>query len=108
MCALRSIQELCRAGAEAHASGNAVNADFLLHQAYAQAKGLGSPVLEAKILNTIAVFAMEKKRAKTAVPLLTQAREKVRARIGINNKLYKVISGNLLQAEVAAITENRV
>lgn len=106
MCALKSIQALCRAGAEAHAAGDSMNGDFLLHQAYSQAKGLHSPVLEAKILNTMAVFAIEGKRAKTAVPLLARAQAKVDARIGRNNKLYTVISNNLLQAEVAAIAES--
>ena len=103
MCALKVIQELCRAGAEAHAAGDTMNADFLLHQAYAQAKGLRSPVLEAKILNTMGVFKMEEKQPKDAVSLLTKARDKVEARIGKGNKLYKVISNNLLQAQVATI-----
>lgn len=106
MCALKSIQALCRAGAEAHAAGNPMNGEFLLRQAYSQAKGLHSPVLEAKILNTMAVFAMEGKRAKAALPLLAQARANVDARIGRNNKLYTVIANNLLQAEVAAIEES--
>ena len=106
MCALTSIRALCRAGAAAHAAGDRLNGDFLLHQAYSQARGLQSPVLEAKILNTMAVFAMEGRRPKAAIPLLTQAREKVYARIGRQNKLYSVISNNLLQAEVAAITES--
>jgi hypothetical protein len=105
MCALKTIQALCRAGAEAHAAGDIMNADFLLHQAYSQAKGLQSPVLEAKILNTMGVFKMEGKQAKAAISLLTTARDKVEARIGKSNKLYTVISNNLLQAEVATIME---
>lgn len=105
MCALKSIKALCKAGANAHAAGDPVNADFLLHQAYAQAKGLNSPVLEAKILNTMAVFAMEDKRSKAAIPLLVRALAKVDARIGRHNKLYSVISNNLLQAETAAAIE---
>lgn len=104
MCALKSIRALCRAGAEAHFAGNDVNAEFLLHQAYTQAKALNSPVLEAKILNTMAVFAMEGVRPKKAIPLLIKAMGKVDSRIGRKNKLYAVISSNLLQAEMAAIT----
>ena len=106
MCALKTIQALCRAGAEAHAAGDSLNADFLLYQAYTQAKGLHSPILEAKILNTMGTFKMEGKQARAAVPLLTKAQAKVDARIGKNNKLYIVISNNLLQAEVAAIMES--
>ena len=106
MCALTSIRALCRAGADAHHAGNAVNAEFLLRQAYAQARALQSPVLEAKILNTMAVFAMEGHNPKKAVPLLIEAMAKVDARIGRKNKLYSVISSNLLQAEMAAITES--
>ena len=106
MCAVTSIRDLCRAGAAAHAAGDALNADFLLHQAYSQARGLQSPVLEAKILNTMAVFAMEGRRAKAAIPLLARAQARVEARIGRQNKLYSVISNNLLQAEVAAIKED--
>ncbi len=100
-----SIKALCRAGAKAHEAGDAVNAEFLLHQAYAQARGLKSPVLEAKILNTMAVFAMEKKRSRQAIPLLAQAREKVEARIGRRNKLYAVIANNLRRAEASAVSE---
>ena len=82
-----------------------MNADFLLHQAYSQAKGIGSPVLEAKILNTMGVFKMEGKQARRAVPLLSKAQAKIEGRIGKNNKLYAVIFSNLLQAEVAAVIE---
>lgn len=99
MCALKSIQALCLAGADAHASGDAMNADFLLHQAYAQAKRLNSPVLEAKILNTMAAFAMEDMRTDAAIPLLLQARDKVDAKLGQNNKLYTAIASNLRQAQ---------
>ncbi|CAK7059096.1 MAG: hypothetical protein DELT_01347 [Desulfovibrio sp.] len=104
MCALKTIRELCDAGAKAHGAGDPLNGDFLLQQAYAQARGLNSPVLEAKILNTMGVFALEGKRAKKAVPLLSEAREKVRKRIGTQNKLYEVICSNLLQAQVASVT----
>ena len=103
MCALKNIKELCDAGAKAHSAGDSLNGDFLLQQAYAQARGLNSPVLEAKILNTMAVFALEGKRAKKAVPLLSEAREKVKDRIGTKNKLYEIICRNLLQAQVAAV-----
>lgn len=104
MCALKNIRELCRAGAEAHAAGDAVNAEFFLRQAYVRARALPSPVLEAKILNTMGAFALEDNRPHAAVPFLRQARKKVDARIGRDNTLYHVISDNLLQAEVAAIT----
>lgn len=102
MCALKSIKELSAAAAKAHSAGDASNGDFLLLQAYTQARGLGSPVLEAKLLNTMAVFALEEKRAEKAIPLLSEAREKVRARIGTQNKLYEIICNNLSQARVAA------
>ena len=105
MCAVTSIRNLCAEAARMHEAGDFMGADFLLHQACAQAAGLGSPVLEAKILNTMAAFRVEGKRAKSAVPLLARAREKVDARIGRDNKLYAIISGNLFQAEVAAIME---
>lgn len=101
MCALKSIRALCESGAKAHAGGDSLNAEFLLRQAYAAAKQLNSPVLEAKILNTMAVFAMENKRAASAVPLLARAGEKVAARIGTGNKLYAVINSNLRQARAA-------
>jgi len=103
MCALKSIRQLCEAGAKAHGSGDALNADFFLRRACSQARGLNSPILEAKILNTMAVFALADGRAGKAVPLLTEARQKVSDRIGAKNKLYTVISNNLLQAETAAI-----
>lgn len=106
MCALKNIKALCKEGAEAHSRGESLNADFLLHQAYTHAKCLNSPVLEAKILNTMAAFAMEGKRSKAAVPLLTRALARVDARIGRNNKLYAVIANNLLQAEAAAVIES--
>ena len=105
MCAVTTIKELCAEASRLHAAGDFMGADFLLHQAYARARGLGSPVLEAKILNSMAAFRVEGKRAKTAVPLLAEAREKVDARIGRNNKLYAIISSNLIQAQVAAIME---
>ena len=106
MCALKSIRALCQAGAKAHAEGDAVNAEFLLRQACTQARALNSPILEAKILNTMAVFALEGRRAKTAVPLLIRALTLVDARVGRSNKLYTVISNNLLQAEVARVSES--
>lgn len=106
MCALKSIRTLCRAGAKAHAEGDQVNAEFLLRQACTQARALNSPILEAKILNTMAVFAMEGRRAKTAMPLLVRARVLVDTCIGRTNKLYAVISNNLLQAEVARFSES--
>ena len=108
MCALKNIRSLCRAAAEAHAAGNTVNAEFMLRQAYTRAKAMNSPVLEAKILNTTAVFALEGGRAGDAVPLLIKALAKVDARIGRSNKLYTVISNNLLQAEVAAVSGRAV
>lgn len=101
MCALKAIRNLCESGAQAHAAGDSLNAEFLLRQAYTQAGYLNSPVLEAKILNTLAVFAMENKRAASAVPLLAQAERKVAARIGTDNKLYAVIHRNLCQAREA-------
>lgn len=103
MCALKNIRELCEAGAKAHEKGDEINGDFLLRQAYSQARGLNSPVLEAKILNTMGVFALERKHAVKAVPLLAEAREKVKARVGTKNKLYEVICNNLMQAQVAAV-----
>ena len=106
MCALKGIRELCRAGAEAHARGDDLNAEFLLRQAHAQAKGLKSPVLEAKILNTMAVFALEASRAAEAVPLLVLARDMVRGRIGQGNRLHTVISNNLVQAQRASNAES--
>ncbi len=99
---LKTNMELCRAGVAAHESGDAVNAQFHLHQARAWARGLKSPVLEAKILNTMAVFAMASQRPAKAVPILIEAREKVAARVGRSNNLYRVISNNLVQAEAAA------
>jgi hypothetical protein len=78
-----------------------VNADFLLHQACVLAKGLHSPVLEAKLLNTRGVFAMANRRRQAAVAFLAQAQAKVDARIGRNNKLYAVISSNLRRAELS-------
>ena len=99
MCALKTIKEFCRAGVAAHESGDALGAEFQLHQAYVWAKGLKSPVLEAKILNTMAVFAMADQRPANAVPMLREAREKVAARVGRSNKLYAVITNNLIQAE---------
>lgn len=106
MCALKTIKTLCKEGAEAHSRGDSLNADFFLHQAYSHARFLNSPVLEAKILNTMAVFAMTGKRSKIAIPLLARALARVDARIGRSNKLYSVIENNLLQAEVAAIVED--
>ena len=101
MCALTGIRALCQSGAKAHANGDALNAEFMLRQAYTQARQLNSPVLEAKILNTLAVFAMEDKRVAFAIPLLAQAEQKVAARIGTSNKLYTVIRNNLRQAQEA-------
>jgi len=105
MCALKSIRALCQAGANAHAAGDAANAEFILRQARAEARALQSPILEAKICNTMAVFAMEDGRAKTAVPLLIKALALVDARVGRSNKLYTTLSNNLLQAEMARISE---
>lgn len=109
MCVLKEIRTLCRAGAEAHEAGDALNGDCLLHQAFALARDLKSPVLEAKILNTLGVFALAGRRAARAVPLLARARDNVRARIGVDNKLFKVIENNLRQAEeaVANLTAER-
>ena len=104
MCVLKDIRALCRAGAAAHAAGDALNADCLLQQAFGMARDLKSPVLEAKILNTLGVFALAGGRARAAVPLLAQARDKVKARIGDSNKLYAVIENNLRQAEEAAVS----
>lgn len=106
MCVLKSIRALCRAGAKAHAEGDEVNAEFLLRQACTQARVLNSPILEAKILNTMAVFAVEGRRAQTAMPLLARALALVDTRIGRTNKLYMVISNNLLQAEEARFSES--
>lgn len=108
MCALKSIRALCQAGVKAHAEGDAANAEFILRQAYTRARVLNSPVLEAKILNTMAAFIMESRRAKTAVPLLLRALALVDARIGRSNKLYSVISDNLRQAEAARVSESAV
>lgn len=102
MCVLKEIRTLCRAGVEAHEAGDALNGDCLLHQACMLARDLKSPVLEAKILNTLGVFALTGRRAGKAIPLLVRARDKVRARIGVNNKLFTVIVNNLRQAEEAA------
>ena len=101
MCALKAIKKLCRAGTAAHESGDVLNAEFHLHQAYIWAKGLNLPVLEAKILNTIAVFAIADHRPTKAVSMLHEAREKVEARVGRNNKLYRIITDNLVQAKAA-------
>lgn len=106
MCALKVIRELCQAGTAAQAAGDMLNADFFLHQAYARAKGLHSPVLEAKILNTMAVFAMADRRPGQAVPLLSEARDKVCARLGMDSKLYGIIEGNLRRAQGAAIEQS--
>jgi hypothetical protein len=102
MCALQSIRALCRNAVDAHAAGNGVNADFLLHQACTLARGLKSPVLEAKLLNIRAVMAAENRRTKAAQAFLSLAQAKVDAHIGQNNKLYAVISGNLRRVQLPA------
>jgi hypothetical protein len=102
MCILRNIRELCEAGRRAYAGGNAANGEFMLLQARALAKGLNSPVLEAKILNAMAVFALEARHTEKAATLLLEAREKVKKKAGTENFLYKVISNNLREAGALA------
>ena len=99
MCALKGIRELCQAGAEAQNKGDHLAAEFFLRQALRQAVGVGSPVLEAKILNTMGVFSMASGSASKSVPLFAGALERVRRRIGEGNKLYTVINNNLHEAE---------
>ena len=99
MCALKGIRELCRAGQEAQERGDHMQAEFLLRQALHGAEGLGSPVLEAKIMNTIGVFAMVQGSAAKSVSTLGLALEKVRLRLGTENKLFAAIERNLQEAE---------
>ena len=99
MCALKSIQNLCRDGMSAAGAGNFAGAGFLLRQALRQAGAIASPVLEAKILNSLGVVSLMRGRGAEAAPHLALALEKVERRVGKNNKLYAVIESNLLQAE---------
>lgn len=99
MCAVTAIRDLCRSGMAANEHGDHAAADFYLHQALRQAQGRKSPVLEAKILNTMGVLALTRGRQACAVAPFTQALHKVEARIGRENVLYRVISNNLAQAQ---------
>ena len=98
MCAVAVIRQLCQSGMEADSRGDHLGASFFLHQALAQAKGRNSPVLEAKIMNTMGVLALLRGDAAAAVPSLRNALEKVAARVGTENTLYRVIRKNLDQA----------
>ncbi len=95
MCALKSIQDLCRCGMASANGGDAAGAQFMLHQALRQARSLASPVLEAKILNSLGVVCLMGGQGSAAVPHFTRALEKVEARVGRNNKLYATIESNL-------------
>ena len=97
MCALKGIRELCQAGAEAQKKGDHFAAEFFLRQALRQACGVGSPILEAKIMNTMGVFLMVQGAVPKSVPLF--AGEKVRIRVGEKNALFTAISKNLFEAE---------
>ncbi len=98
MCAVAVIRQLCQSGMEADSQGDHLGASFFLHQALAQAKGRNSPVLEAKILNTMGVLALLRGDVTAAVKPLSQALEKVVARVGTENALYRVIRKHLDQA----------
>jgi Flp pilus assembly protein TadD len=101
MCALKNIRELCRYGMRTAEAGDHSGAQFLLHQALRQAQGLASPVLEAKILNSLGVVCLLRGSGRDAVRHLARALERVERRVGRNNKLYAAIAGNLRRAEEA-------
>jgi Flp pilus assembly protein TadD len=81
------------------AEGDRAGGEFLLHQALLRAQGLKSPVLEAKILNNLGLIVSMSGRRDDAVRYLQTALDKITASIGSNNKLHRVVAGNLIQAE---------
>ncbi len=98
MCALKSIRDLCRCGMAAAEKGDHEGANFLLRQALRQAGALSSPVLEAKILNSMGIVRLLQGRTADAAPFLTSALDKVERRAGKSNRLYAVIAANLSRA----------
>lgn len=94
MCALKEVKRLCESGREAQERGGYMEADFYLFQALQYARGLKSPVLEAKILNTQGVFLIARGRPEESLPTFALALERTREKIGENNRLYEGITRN--------------
>ncbi len=99
MCALKSIRDLCRSGMGCVDRGDYLGGRFLLRQALRQAQALASPVLEAKILNSLGVACLLEGSSRDAAGYFARALERVESRAGKGNKLYAVIEGNLRRAE---------
>ncbi len=98
MCAVKVVGELNRNGMKAYEAGDVSGAEFLLHQALLRARGTKSAVLEAKILNNIGLIEILTGRKESAASHLRAALEKVRARVGGENKLHSVVRNNLERA----------
>ena len=99
MCAVKAVGQLSRTGMKAYEAGDVMGAEFLLHQALLRAQGMNSPVLEAKILNNIGLVSALTGRKADAVRHLQTALEKVRNRVGCENKLHALLVRNLEQAQ---------
>ena len=100
MCAVKAVGQLSRTGMKAYEAGDVPGAEFFLHQALLRAKGMKSPVLEAKILNNIGLILVLSGRKGDAVGYLQSALEKVQDTVGCDNKLHTVLSKNLEQARI--------
>ena len=95
---VRDMRELCKTAATAHQAGDKDTEELLLRLAVLKAGTLHSPVREAKILNTMGVYALENGEPSKAVPAFEQALGKAAAHLGTENKLYAAIEANLKRA----------
>ncbi len=94
VCRLRGIADLCRRGMEAFDEGRGAQADFYLYQALREARGLPSPVLEAKIMNNIGLLAALSGRREEAARMLSEALRRLETRVRTGS-LHAVILKNL-------------
>ena len=99
MCAVKDINTMSKNGMRAMQDGNYLNAEFMMHQALRCAEQLGVDMYTAKLKNNLGIILNVQGKNKEAAKYFGDALEAIEHKLGQDNKLYRVVEANLVDAQ---------
>ena len=98
MCACRELARMSSKGMDASNQGDHATALEMLKKALEYAEEMGSVMIQAKIRNSLGVACLAAGDNLEAARHFSMAKRQVADRVGIENKLYRVIDANHFMA----------
>ena len=100
MCACRELARMSSKGVDASNQGDHATALEMLQKALEHAEAMGSVIIQAKIRNSLGVACLAAGDNREAARHFSMAKRQVADRVGIENKLYRVIDANHFMARL--------